>query len=150
MTPAAALALLFFAPLAFVYGRHVAHGLHRAAAATGRTPLRLSRGRIVRALGLVLALAIAIAGRETLAAGLPPTLQRNGGVLLVLWALDKIGGLGLILFFLSVPYVMGSALGIAAAATGRLLPPAETAAEDEVDETAAGPSEAPAGIDKTT
>jgi hypothetical protein len=119
----AALALLFFAPLAFVYGRHVAHGLHRASIATGRPILRLSAWRIVRAGLLVVALAVALKGRETIAADLSPALARNGGVLLVLWLLDKIGGLGLMLFFLSVPYVMGSAFGIVAAGTGRLRPP---------------------------
>lgn len=142
MTPAAALALLFFAPLAFVYGRHVAHGLHRASAASGRSPLRLARGRILRAVLLVLALAVAIEGREALAALLPAGLSRNGGVLLVLWLLDKIGGLGLMLFFLSVPYVMGSAFGITAAAAGRLLPPDEPPVAEALSETE---SDSPAG-----
>ncbi|KQT42942.1 hypothetical protein ASG43_15430 [Aureimonas sp. Leaf454] len=119
----AALALLFFAPLAFVYGRHVAHGLHRAAAATGRPVLRLATGRILRAALVVLALVVAVTSRETIAAELPAALGRNGGVLLALWLLDTIGGLALMLFFLSLPYVMGSAFGIAAAQTGRLLPP---------------------------
>ena len=139
---AAALALLFFAPLAFVYGRHVAQGLHRAHAASGRPILRLSAGRIVRAVLLVLAIAVALTGREAVAAGLSPVLARNGGVLLVLWALDKAGGLGLMLFFLSVPYVMGSVFGIASASAGRFPPPPETNAVETIDGGAADTDEA--------
>ena len=113
------LALLFFSPLAFVYGRHRAR---RAVAAkphsTGRQVLQVL---LVPALfGACLCLALAettgaaswtqanlsaiLTGTET---GPAPTFYTgNRAVDAVVWLALTIGGIEMLLFFVSVPYAL--------------------------------------------
>lgn len=123
---AALLALLFFLPLAFVYGRHRAR---RAVAARPHS----TRGQVLQALlapallGACLCLALAettgaaswtqanlsaiLSGAET---GAAPTFYTGNRALdLFVWLALTIGGIEMMLFFISVPYALAGLLAAA-------------------------------------
>ena len=114
---AALLALLFFAPLAFVYGRQVAGGLHRAARAAGlpdaRGRLALVWPKLVLPLVLGPAMLYRLAGLAPAEAGIDSGTIR--AALSILWFA---GSIAAILFFLTIPFVLGRLFGVAAALAG--------------------------------
>ncbi|MCQ8782357.1 hypothetical protein [Mangrovibrevibacter kandeliae] len=130
----AALALLFFCPLAAVYARHVAHVLRRAILSGRSSVTGAVMRRLILPAVVAVGFALAVAGRPAVVAALPPRLAASGTIL---WALDlwrQLGEIALIFFFVAVPYVMGSLLGAVAAALG--YPRVPAAPTDPADATA--------------
>lgn len=111
----AALTLVFFAPLAIVYARFVARRVHGRAA--GRSALGAGLRRLVLPALILVGLTLRFSGAENLAA-LPPLLAHNPFVRLLSAGLVFIGNAALILFFLAIPYVLGTVLGVIAALLG--------------------------------
>lgn len=104
------LALLFFLPVSFVYGRHRARraksgpgGLKRRLAALLPLPLLV---------GACLGLAVLFhaSGEGTLGGGAAIFSTGNGVVDAGLRTARLVGDLALVLFFLSLPFVLGSAV----------------------------------------
>ncbi|MBB3950927.1 hypothetical protein [Aureimonas jatrophae] len=112
---AGALLLLFFAPLAFIYGRSLAGRLHAQAAVQQRSALVLMLPKLV--LPTLVAAALAVRFSGTLPENWPvtvpsPTLR---AALSALWTLGSVAG---ILFFLAIPFVLGRLVALVAVASG--------------------------------
>jgi cytidylate kinase len=108
--------VLLLTPLGLIYARSVARRFRLRLLGGAAKPLAGAAWRVVPALLLALALAVYAAGPD--AALLPPALANNGGALLVLDALRTVGGLAAVLFFLSIPFVIGRLVGTALALAG--------------------------------
>ena len=111
------LALVFFAPLAFIYGRAVAGSIHREAEAKGRSRTALGLSRLIVPVLLCLCLGVRLADPYALASGLG-SLSANPVLAAVLSAAEFVGSIALILFFLTLPFVMGRLFGAVAAHLG--------------------------------
>ncbi|MBB3997616.1 hypothetical protein [Aureimonas pseudogalii] len=115
---AALLALVFFAPLAFVYGRQVAGGLHRAARAAGLADARGRLALVWPKLVLPLVLGPAMLYRLAGASPLAGETASSGTLRTALSLLWFAGSIAAILFFLTIPFVLGRLFGVAAALAG--------------------------------
>lgn len=123
---AAILAFLFFAPLAFVYGRQVAGGQHRAARSAGYADARglvaIAWPKLVVPLILGPAMLYRLSGVSPATAG----LVESGTIRTALSLLWFAGSIAAILFFVTIPFVLGRLFGVGAAFAGRF-----TAIRDE-------------------
>lgn len=112
-------ALLFFSPLAFVYGRVVAGRIHAKAAASGRSVRGTALPYLWTPALVSMCAATRLSDPYALAARLG-SLSTNPVVALVWGVADLLGSVALILFFLTVPFVLGRLFAVGAASLGYL------------------------------
>ncbi|WP_062209018.1 hypothetical protein [Aureimonas sp. AU12] len=116
---AAILAFLFFAPLAFVYGRQVAGAQHRAARGAGHADARglaaIAWPKLVVPLILGPAMLYRLSGVSPATAGLVESNTIRTALSLLWFA----GSIAAILFFVTIPFVLGRLFGVGAAFAGR-------------------------------
>ncbi|ORE96851.1 hypothetical protein [Aurantimonas sp. 22II-16-19i] len=112
------LLLLFFAPLAAIHGRRRARALVETSAGVGRQLLRLLTVPMVVLVSLTVALLVrreqAGAPFASPTGGAAATLSAQDGIVgLLVTMAGWIGEFSLILFFLAIPYVIGSLIAAA-------------------------------------
>lgn len=108
----AALAILFFAPLAFIYGRTLAGRLQARARLSGRAVAAIALPKLVLPVLIGAALAFRVAGADP---------EPGGGSATLAFALNVawlVGSAALVLFFVAIPFVLGRLFGVAAAIAG--------------------------------
>lgn len=116
-TLAALLALLFFAPLTVIYGRRVAARIHRTAAETGRGRLSAAWPLLVLPTILGPAMLYRLVSPGTNAS--PELIPVDSGVVrTVLGLVYSLGSVAALLFFLTIPFVLGRFFGAASALLG--------------------------------
>ncbi len=108
--------VLLLTPLGLIYARSVARRFRLRLVAGVAKPLPGAAWRIVPAILVALALVVYAAGPDAVL--LPVWAASNGGALLVLNALRSLGGIAAILFFLSIPFVIGRLIGTLSALAG--------------------------------
>ena len=116
-TVAAILALVFFAPLSFIYGRRIAARIHRTSAASGRGRFSATWPLLVLPAILGPAMLYRLISPGTNASPELLTIQ-SGTVRTLLGLVYNIGALAALLFFLTIPFVLGRIFGAGAALLG--------------------------------
>ncbi len=112
-TPLAALlALVFFAPLSFVYGRNLAGRLHREALRRGVGVWRVGAPKLVLPALILPAMLYRLSGGEA------PGETGSGTLDAALSAAWALGSLAAVLFFLAIPFALGRLLAVFAAGLG--------------------------------
>ncbi|WP_062224508.1 hypothetical protein [Aureimonas sp. D3] len=110
-----ALFLAIFGPLAFLYGRSLAHRVHAQARRDGGSALRIMAAKLLLPALVALSLALRFSGSE-----LDEWLVRTASGTLraaisALWLMGSIAG---ILFFVAIPFVFGRCFALIAVAFG--------------------------------
>lgn len=114
---AAVLALVLFSPLAFIYGRIVASRIHARAEAKSLSRFRAGLPYLTAPFFLAACLAVRLVDPYERAV-LLGRLAENGILSAILSLAEFIGSIALILFFLTVPFVLGRLIGVTAALGG--------------------------------
>ena len=110
-----AIFLAIFGPLAFLYGRSLAHRVHAQARRQGGSALRIMAAKLVVPALVALALSLRFSGSE-LDDWL--TATSSGPLRAAISALWFIGSIAGILFFAAIPFVFGRCFALIAVAFG--------------------------------
>lgn len=109
--------LVFFSPLAFIYGRVVAGRIHVRAAARGRRPAAVGLSYLWMPALVAACVAVRLSDPYEIVLALG-ALASNPVLSALLSVMEFVGSVALILFFLTIPFVLGRIFAVGAAAFG--------------------------------